>query len=97
LHFCGLWAAPSPPFFAAYQPWGESWDRDLAAFAVTKPAAVFVILDLEVSQGYAIAKELDTKSAEMRQIIAERVRFPPSRSPCPAIRPTSCSSTGGRA
>ena len=52
------------------------YHRDLAAFAVTKPDTVFVILDLEDSQGYAIAKELDAKSAEKRQIIAETGSIP---------------------
>jgi hypothetical protein len=50
--------------------------RDLAAFALTKPDTVFVVLDLEDSQGYAIAKELDAMSAEKRQIIAESGSIP---------------------
>ena len=52
------------------------YHRDLAAFAVTKPDEVFVILDLEDSQGYAIAKEFDRKSAEKRDIIAETGSIP---------------------
>jgi len=35
------------------------YHRDVAAFAVTKPNTVFVILDLEDHEGYAIAKELN--------------------------------------
>ena len=52
------------------------YHRDLAAFAATKPDDVFVILDLEDREGYAIAKEYDPKSAEKRDIIAEQGCYP---------------------
>ena len=52
------------------------YHRDLAAFAVTKPDTVFVILDLEDREGYAIAKEFDPKSAEKGKIIAETGCYP---------------------
>ena len=52
------------------------YHRDLAAFAATKPDDVFVILDLEDREGYAIAKEFDPKSAEKRDIIAETGSIP---------------------
>ena len=52
------------------------YHRDLAAFAATKPDDVFVILDLEDREGYAIAKEFDPKSAEKRQIIADTGCYP---------------------
>ena len=52
------------------------YHRDLAAFAATKPDTVFVILDLEDREGYAIAKEFDPKSAEKRQIIADTGSIP---------------------
>jgi hypothetical protein len=52
------------------------YHRDVAAFAVTKPDTVFVILDLEDREGYAMAKELSPQSAEKRQIIAESGSIP---------------------
>jgi len=52
------------------------YHRDVAAFAVTKPNTVFVILDLEDREGYAIAKELNPQSAEKRTAIAESGCYP---------------------
>ncbi len=52
------------------------YHRDLAAFAVTKPDTVFVILDLEDREGYAMAKELSPQSAEKRDIIAQTGLIP---------------------
>ncbi len=52
------------------------YHRDVAAFAVTKPDTVFVILDLEDREGYAIAKELSPQSAEKRQAIADTGCYP---------------------
>ena len=52
------------------------YHRDLAAFAVTKPDTVFVILDLEDREGYAMAKELNPQAADKRDIIAESGSIP---------------------
>ena len=52
------------------------YHRDVAAFAVTKPNTVFVILDLEDREGFAIAKVIAPQSAAQREAISAQDCYP---------------------
>jgi hypothetical protein len=52
------------------------YHRDLAEFAVSKEAPVFVILDLEDPDGFAIAAHYQTNCADRRDAIRESGSIP---------------------
>ena len=52
------------------------YHRDIALFAVTKPEEVFIILDLEDREGFAIASELHPDCAMKREAIKAGGAYP---------------------